>query len=309
MRFALKFSPRKIPFNLSDMILAWSGPNPMLWHRNYGISLFGVGYSFALENAEYMIYECDKVTKRFIFDGEFRSQSKGFVAQEITHARYHRTFNEIIIGSGSVVSMPFRKRIYSFFLDDYINGDRQLLLRKLNSSDELEVATAVKDALKRTALFEGFTFVVAKAFFEFFFSKENIHEVMEDVINPAVLYLFGYHLTEELEHCEFSVNLFNNLYGSIECSDLNGSIANPFSVGTDAELAINYLTEKFGLENAIEEFRDNPFSDRVYDHFDPLSRIDVDPLSPVNIVLRNDLIRTWDSTIEPVLRDYICTKE
>ncbi|QBR71165.1 hypothetical protein CU048_07575 [Beijerinckiaceae bacterium] len=297
---------RTIPFDL-DAALRGNGRFGPYWFDDKGIAYLAIGYSFALEYSERFINLADTVLPNFINDGSLRKQESTFNHQEANHAKYHRILNEMVAPTPPT-SEKYNPRVYDFFYSNYKTFREPLMQRLFEPQDERELMGAVNETMFRRAAFETVTCITGLTYFDFLFDEGRLTETLSATRTPAVLYLFGYHLAEELEHCTTAFDVYDSIFHEPMWSQQ--SIAQVFgnpaqSIDHEINSAAFFVAKHAGQELSLSELQNNAFAKRQREIQAEMIAPGFHPGRGACKERKDYFVAKWDREWEPILRDRI----
>jgi len=187
------------------------------WSPDTVFSLVGLGTSYLLEFFEFYGDAVSKYYDRFVKNTPFEDHRfHTFIGQERRHAAAHKMLNLFITKNYLPPAREkYHPRVYDFmyltykeFVEPVMAGLEQDAAKGMTID-----SPHFRQALKSIAIFESEVCMAAFSFFENLFDKSKIDHIIKHSGNPGVLYLFGYHYAEEMEHCHVSIETYENIYG------------------------------------------------------------------------------------------------
>lgn len=300
---------RSIPFDL-DAALRRNNRFDPHWFDDKGIAYLAIGYSFALEYAERFINLADTVLPNFINDGALRRQESTFNHQEANHAKYHRVLNEMVAPTPPTVE-KYHPRVYDFFYSNYKTFREPLMQRLFEPRDERERIVAVNETLFRRSAFETVTCLTGLTYFDFLFDGGRLSETLSATRTPAVLYLFGYHLAEELEHCTTAFDVYESIFHEPMWTQqsIDQVFGNPAqSIDHEINSAAFFVAKHAGNELSFSELQDNEFAKRQRETQAAMIVPGFHPGRGVCKERKDYFVAKWDQEWEPLVREKIAAQ-
>ncbi|PWB81799.1 MAG: hypothetical protein C3F11_14140 [Methylocystaceae bacterium] len=297
---------RTIPFDLATA-LRRNGAFDLHWFDDKGISYLAIGYSFALEYAERFINLADTVLPRFIKDEALRRREGAFNRQEANHAKYHRVLNDLT-GSGSPTAEQYNPRVYDFFYADYKTFREPLMKRLFEPKNQHELFAAVNETIFRRAAFETVTCLTGLTYFDYFFDAGRLSQTLSATRTPAVLYLFGYHLAEELEHCATAFEVYDEIFHEPvwTAQSLELAFGNPArSIEREVESAAFFAARRRGDDLSLSDLHDNEFAAKQRETQASTLAPGFHPAHGAVAEQKDYFIAKWEREWEPLLREKV----
>jgi predicted metal-dependent hydrolase len=209
---ATALTVRKIPFDLSSA-LGLPDQFYTFWDHEHASSLLGLGYSYFLEFIELFYNSIRLGSIQEIQSSRVTDSERVFHIQEIQHSKYHNTLNAFL-APGRSRPVGTHPRVYDFLLPIYERRYAGIVKDvEAAAKDTTRANPAVCKALEILALFESQTCASSIVFFDTLFDGGRAKYAIKNSGNLGVLYLFGYHFAEELEHCGVAVDLYEDVAG------------------------------------------------------------------------------------------------
>lgn len=182
-------APRKTDFGLTEVPVHWLGGDPQATHTlNVGNLLFPTGERFfndSLRNA-----------LPYVFDETIRREIRGFLGQEVTHAKEHERCVDRMHEHGIDFARPLRR----------FEAVRRRLNARVDSLPEPFRRQAVLMMLAATSAAEHLTASLAGYVLE----GNNWDEIDVD---PEMQHLFLWHASEEIEHRHVAYDVYHHVGG------------------------------------------------------------------------------------------------
>jgi predicted metal-dependent hydrolase len=208
----LRMVPKEV-FEVMDL----NGQFNYHWSPDAVFSLVGLGTSYLLEFFEFYGDAISKYYDRFVKNTAFEDDRfHTFISQERRHAAAHKMLNLFMTKKYLPPAREkYHPRVYDFMYPTY-----KEFVEPIIAGIEEDAAKGMtldsphfREALKSIAIFETEVCMAAFSFFENLFDKGKITHIINQSQNLGVLYLFGYHYAEEMEHCHVSIETYETIYG------------------------------------------------------------------------------------------------
>lgn len=297
---------RSIPFDL-ERALRPNGQFDPQWFDDKGIAYLAIGYSFALEYAERFINLADTILPRFIKDEPLRRQEGAFNHQEANHAKYHRVLNDLV-GTGAPSAEKYNPRVYDFLYVNYKTFREPLMKRLFEPQDQRELIVAVNETIFRRAAFETVTCLTGLTYFDYFFDGGRLAQTLAATRTPAVLYLFGYHLAEELEHCATAFDVFDDIFHEPvwTAKSIELAFGNPAqSIEHEVQSAAFFAARGRGDELSLSDLHDNEFATKQRARQQATIAPGFHPAHGAVAEQKDYFIAKWEREWEPLLREKV----
>lgn len=187
-----------------------------LWNPDPVSSLIGLGTSYVLEFFEFYGERIGDYYDEFIPESPQKDERFAlFVTQEKRHAAAHRKLNNFITKSiAPPVREKFHPRVYDFLYGAYKEMAEPIIggIERDKANGKKADGAFFKEAVRSIAIFESQVCMTGLSFFENLFENGRFELVSNLSGNLGVLYLLGYHYTEEMEHCCVSIEAFETIY-------------------------------------------------------------------------------------------------
>lgn len=298
---------RRIPFDLDAAIKLDPSVDPIWINGDKGASYLTIGYSFALEFSEYIVSFSVRALQPHVDDPDLRHRVSSFNRQEANHAWYHRIWNEQLV-TRAPTREKYHPRVPEFFYGSYKVYREPLLGRLLEPQGEADVLPVLKDLVLRLSIFETLTCATGLAFFETFFDNGEFERTVAATRNLAVLYLFGYHMAEEIEHCAASLDAYEHIFKepvwseSVVQRTVDGSL-HPTEL--DVYHAAFAVARLKGETLDLGDLKGNSFARRQRQTQLETFKPGFHPNDRDVLAKRSDYVDRWDRQWEPALRDRI----
>jgi predicted metal-dependent hydrolase len=140
------------------------------------------------------------------------------------------------------------------------------------------------------------------------FDNGEFDRTVASTRNLAVLYLFGYHLAEEIEHCAASLDVYEHLFKEQVWSE--GVVGRTFDGSLhptqfDVYNAAFTVARRAGVELSLSDLQDNPFSRHQRQAQFQTIKPGFHPDRNGVLARRAHHVETWDREWEPRLRKII----
>lgn len=297
---------RTIPFDL-EKALRTDGRFDPQWFDDKGVAYLAIGYSFALEYAERFINLADTLLPRFIKDEALRKQEGAFNHQEANHAKYHRVLNDLV-GAGAATAEKYNPRVYDFLYVNYKTFREPLMKRLFEPQDQRELFAALYETIFRRAAFETVTCLTGLTYFDYFFDGGRLGQTLASTRVPAVLYLFGYHLAEELEHCATAFEVFDDIFHEPVWTEKSIGLAfgNPAqSIEHEVNSAAFFAARGQSAELALADLHDNEFATKHRERQQAIIAPGFHPARGAVAEQKDYFLAKWDREWEPALREKV----
>lgn len=297
---------RKIPFDLAAALRAGGAFHPE-WFEDKGTAYLALGYSFQLEYTEHNINAVMPAIAKYISDPHLREKQNIFNHQESNHAKYHRVMNDLALQT-AVHREKHNPRVYDFFYPSYKITREPLMRALLEGTDEAERMAAIKEAVFRIAVFESSTCMAGLSFFETFFADGKLPETASMTRNLAILYLFGYHLAEEIEHCTTALDVYEALFAEPVWSP--AAIEKIFAGGgnffeQETYAGAFFVAKAANVDLTLADLQRNQFALTQRKNMERAIAPGFHPGQGAYAARRRQLVSLWDSEWEPALRERI----
>jgi predicted metal-dependent hydrolase len=148
------------------------------------------------EYIEYLIIQTLRKSKTRVKDKQLLENIDKFIRQEASHSKYHSLMNKLIDVSKKSKHHP---KVYSALKE--IHSLYVPIFEGLESGEE----AGFKKALTYVVAGESSISIMADIFLKDF-------DKFYAISNPAILYLFSYHLIEEIEHSGLCIDVYQHIY-------------------------------------------------------------------------------------------------
>ncbi len=288
---------RRIPFNLKKAMNIGSNFN-FNWAFDKETSILGLGYSFYLEHIEYFCNFVSKNYRSLIKDTHLLEKEKNFLAQEMHHARYHKELNSFLC-KNILKGLPYHPRIYDFYLETHNEIYSHLSIGVANKEYQ-----SIEDSLKKIAVFESKNCISSFVFFDNFFSNKNFKKTLKASQNLGILYLLAYHFTEEIEHCDIAVDIYQEISGNSlwNKKNIEDEILNLENLDREPLVAAIYCAKKLNINLEYNNLINSPFIKLTRNQQIKSITQNFNLNSPEILEKRKKIIYQWDNEWEPILR-------
>lgn len=98
-------------------------------------------------------------------------------------------------------------------------------------------------------------------FFDNFFSNKNFKKTLKASQNLGILYLLAYHFTEEIEHCDIAVDIYQEISGNSlwNKKNIEDEILNLENLDREPLVAAIYCAKKLNINLEYNNLINSPF--------------------------------------------------
>jgi len=199
----------------------------------------------------------------------------------------------------------YHPRVPDFFHASYKIYREPLLRRIFEPTGEQDKLLAVKDMVMRMSVFESLTCITGFTYFDSLFDNGEFARTVASTRNLAVLYLFGYHLAEEIEHCSASLDIYEHIFKEPVWSDnvfrhtLDGSL-HPTML--DVYHAAFAVARRTGENLDLSDLQGTSFARRQRQAQAETIKPGFHPDNSDVLTKRRYYVDRWDRQWEPALR-------
>lgn len=274
-----------------------------LWNPEVSSSILGLGYSFYFEFIEYFAGNINKHYNKLLLNKDLYNKNDLFIKQEWAHALAHKNLNEFINLSIPPCKYAFHPRVYDFMFCNYKIIYEPLLEGVISDKNLNFKNRYLKSALKEVAIFESKTCVSSFVFFEQLFDNGLINRIIHLSKNLGILYLLGYHFTEELEHCDVAIDLYEKNFNEKLWSPelLITEISNQEIKNDQAVQAALYAAKLLNVKLNINDIENSSYYKYTLMRQRELIKMHFHPNKNEILKKRKYFIEKWDNDWEPKL--------
>jgi hypothetical protein len=289
---------RRIPFDIKQAMKIGADFD-FRWAYDDQTSLVGLGYSFYLEYIEYFCNFVSKHSRGLIADEGLLDLEHTFLVQEMHHAKAHKHLNSFLC-PGSVYKDQLHPRVYPYLHEFHVQNYEPILQSVSRGERE-----GIRDALLKIAVFESKNCISSFIFFEQLFSGKNFARTCNISANLGVLYLLGYHFTEEIEHCDVAVDVYQHIFQEPvwNTQRVQSEVMDANHSEHEALAAAQYCARRLGIDTDARRLSSSPFMSYTKARQIELIGADFDLNSQQILDQRHDYVRQWDEVWEPALRE------
>ncbi len=285
-----------------------------LWNPDPVSSLIGLGSSYVLEFFEFYGQAVGDYYEEFIQKTELKDDRfPVFVTQEKRHALAHRKLNNFITkGIAAPTREKYHPRVYDFMYGTYKEFAEPILagIAKEKAAGKGRDGMFFKESIRSVGIFESIVCMTGFTFFDNLFDNGRFEQIIQMSGNLGVLYLLGYHYTEEMEHCAISIEAFEKIYQEKLWTKelIEKHFGNMDALSRQIILSTLHIARMLGQEITVKQITES----LVFQYRTQIAKKYIkegfNATEPEILAKREALVNRWDNEWEPILLNKIKEK-